>query len=474
MFSHSNIAISTKKINLNDFMNFNLTISIIIIFGTLLMLILLLLSSKTHINVFHRLYNALLKKNFKDNWRFFSITQFNCLLVLYILCRNSSIGIFIHNMYLYIFATTPDFNVIPLPIVIFTLGMSCLFSVFKMKLDRIEKGKIYKLSLFFFICLFIVFLWAMIAFFVQSWGINMNGFNLQIGYFLSILVSIIEHCIDSSLFQYSGDGFFYKGGGLLNTVKSINVSDNLNTVPYNPDQGNSNNSSNNPSNNSSNNPSYSSSSLVWSSSFYSFSPELKAQLLEQSNRKATSLLPLSFLKSGGLNILNCNTAYIRKITPIFAELQRTTGLLFSDTIIPEMHKLCDQIEKAKISCKKYPNVLQVYDSTIENVTNKGIQNTKLYDKEVAKRLAHHKATVDQELEKMNTQKEKVFSLLDQYKNGIFNHRRMKLSQEETNLLNRFVYSVKGNIECDIRNMTHLNNNLENQTPPHLKYNDDVD
>lgn len=90
----------------------------------------------------------------------------------------------------------------------------------------------------------------------------MNGFNLQIGYFLSILVSIIEHCIDSSLFQYSGDGFFYKGGGLLNTVKSINVSDNLNTVPYNPDQGNSNNSSNNPSNNSSNNPSYSSSSLV--------------------------------------------------------------------------------------------------------------------------------------------------------------------------------------------------------------------
>lgn len=139
-------------------MNFNIIISIIIIIATLLMLILLVVSSKTYVSMFHRLYNPLLKKNFKNNWRFFSITQFNCLLVLYILCRNGSIGIFIHNMYIYIFANTPAFNVIPLPIVIFTLGMSCLFSIFKMRLDRIENGRISKLSLFFFMCLFTIFL----------------------------------------------------------------------------------------------------------------------------------------------------------------------------------------------------------------------------------------------------------------------------------------------------------------------------
>jgi len=462
------MAILTKKIVWFLKMNFNIIISIIIIIATLLMLILLVVSSKTYVSMFHRLYNPLLKKNFKNNWRFFSITQFNCLLVLYILCRNGSIGIFIHNMYIYIFANTPAFNVIPLPIVIFTLGMSCLFSIFKMRLDRIENGRISKLSLFFFMCLFTIFLWAVIAFFAQNWDISMNGFNLQIGYFLSILISIIEHCIDSNLFQYSADGFLYKGSGLLDTAKSIIGSYNLNSVPYDPDQGNSNNS-----NNSSNNPSNNSLSPVWNSAFKGFSPDLKAQIHEITNRPSNILQGMPELQNGGLNNLNLDMDYIRKLKSIFAELKKSTGLLLPD-VMPEIYEFKEHLENAKMSGKKYPNVLRVYDATIENVTNRGVENTELYDKKVAKQLADHKATVDKEVKKMDIQKKKVFSVLDLCRNMILNDPRIRLSHQETNSINRLVGMVKSNLELDLANMNHFNNNLENQTPPQLKYNDDVD
>lgn len=179
------------------------------------------------------------------------------------------------------------------------------------------------------------------------------------------------------------------------------------------------------------------------------------------------------LQNGGLNNLNLDMDYIRKLKSIFAELKKSTGLLLPD-VMPEIYEFKEHLENAKMSGKKYPNVLRVYDATIENVTNRGVENTELYDKKVAKQLADHKATVDKEVKKMDIQKKKVFSVLDLCRNMILNDPRIRLSHQETNSINRLVGMVKSNLELDLANMNHFNNNLENQTPPQLKYNDDVD
>jgi len=180
----------------------------------LVLFILLLFNSKNYIIVFHKsLLNTLYNKREAKVIKHLKFITVYGLVISTLLCLQARTWVLCHNLFGYSVSSTIDWIRIPLPIVIFTLSMSCLFLFFKMRLDRQDGKKVSIFSRVIFIYLSILLIWSMIALFVQSWKLNIDGSYFEIACCISLILEFIHFFNIFSLFDYKW-GYFFQIYGL--------------------------------------------------------------------------------------------------------------------------------------------------------------------------------------------------------------------------------------------------------------------